>query len=125
MNMKTVERYGHAAEASDEVLNPSGSPVHIGTVCEISHEFVGAHIHAGCSGGRRASGPDVSDPRGSRRPTEHEFHGDRPPSSARQHAVLRQRAATALSLYLSLSLISFRRAPVTADHVRVGTSTHN
>ena len=104
MNMKTVERYGHAAEASDEVLNPSGSPVHIGTVCEISHEFVGAHIHAGCSGGRRASGPDVSDPRGGRRPTEHECHGDRPPSSARQHAVLRQRAATALSLSLSLSL---------------------
>ena len=40
MNMKTVERYGHAAEASDEVLNPSGSPVHIGTVCEISHELL-------------------------------------------------------------------------------------
>ena len=109
MNMKTVERYGHAAEASDEVLNPSGSPVHIGTVCEISHEFVGAHIHAGCSGGRRASGPDVSDSRGGRRPSASATatapprrRASMPPAPARSNG----------SLSLSLSLSNFYSANV-------------
>ena len=97
----------HVLKPATRFRTPQAVLCTCGTICEISEEFAGAHIHAGSRGGRRASGPDVSDPRGGRRSiagASHRPHRRR--ASMPSCASAQQRLSLSLSPSLSLTWAS-------------------